>query len=156
MSRKRQETSEKEAVSEEREHNPTRSLAAGLIAFVMLLTALSLWTVIPVAWLWIGSQLTETQFPTLGPYLVALCGVIASILIVAWILGLLNELYLNLTGAHHIGPIRPSWLKSMRDTAKDTHPPTLLEVVIVGSVVIAVLALLVWFITLAGSPLPSA
>jgi len=143
-------------MSDQRRHNPTRTFAAVLIALLMLLAALSLWTVIPLAWLWIGSQLTETQFPTLGPYLVALGGVIASILVVAWILGLLNELYLSLTGVHHVAPIRPGWLKSMRDTPKETHPVTLLEAVIIGSVVIAILALLIWFITLAGSPLPNA
>lgn len=142
-------------MDDELKHRPTRTVAAGLVALVMLLAALSLWTAIPFAWLWIGSQLTDTQFPTLGPYLVVLVGAIASILFVAWILGLLNELYLSLTGVHHVAPIRPGWLKSMRDTPKDTHPVTLLEAVIVGSVVIAVLALLIWFVTLAGSPLPN-
>lgn len=146
---------ETDALSGERTHSIPKNLAAALVALVMLLAALSLWTVIPLAWLWIGSQLTDTQFPTLGPYLVALTGVIASILVVAWILGLLNELYLRLTGVHHVAALRPGWLKSMGDTPKDTHPPTLLETVIVGSVLIAMITLLVWFFTLAGSPLPS-
>lgn len=120
----------------------------------MLLIALSLWTVIPLAWLWIGSQLAATQFPTLGPYAVVLAGVVASILAGAWVLGLLNELYLRLTGTHNVVPIRLGWLRSLRDSSGAQHPPSLLETVIVGSVVIAILAMLVWFFTLAGSPLP--
>lgn len=128
---------------------------AGLVATAMLLAALSLWTVVPLAWLWIGSQLAATQFPSLGPYAVVLFGVIVSILIVAWLLGLMNELYLRLTGTRSVEPIRLGWLKSLRDSAKTQQPPTLLETVIVGSVVLAAIALLIWFFTLAGSPLTS-
>lgn len=120
----------------------------------MLVIALSLWTVIPVVWLWIGSQLAATQFPSLGPYAVVLLGVIASILAGAWLLGLLNEAYMRLTGTHDVVPIRLGWLRSLRDSSRSQHPPSLLETVIVGSVIIAVLTLIAWFFTLAGSPLP--
>ncbi len=120
----------------------------------MLLFALSMWTAIPLAWLWIGSQLAATQFPSLGPYAVVLFGVVGSILVVAWILGLLNEVYLRLTGTHDVVPIRLGWLRSLRDSSSTKHPPSLLETVIVGSVLIACFALLAWFFTLAGSPLP--
>ncbi len=120
----------------------------------MLLIALSLWTVIPIAWLWIGSQLAATQFPSLGPYAVVLIGVIVSILIGAWVLGLLNELYMRLTGTHDVVPIRLGWLRSLRDSSSAQHPPSVLETVIVGSVILALAAFLLWFFTLAGSPLP--
>jgi len=132
--------------------NPVRSVAAYLIAILMLLLALSLWTVIPVAWLWIGSQLAATQFPAMGPYAVVLIGVIVSILVVAWVMGHLNELYQDLTGVRTVEAIRLGWLKSLRDS-ESAHPPTLLETVIVGSVGIACVALVIWFFTLAGSPL---
>jgi len=129
-------------------------LAAAAVAGIMLLIALSLWTVIPIAWLWIGSQLAATQFPTLGPYAVVLFGVIGSILVGAWILGHLNEIYLRLTGTHDVVPIRLGWLKSLRDSSRTQHPPSVLETVIVGSVVLALAAFIAWFFTLAGSPLP--
>ena len=45
------------------------------------------------------------------------------------------------------------WMKSLRDSEKSGDPPSLLEVVIVGSVVIAVMAFIVWFFIAAGSPL---
>ena len=130
----------------------TRSLGAYAVAVVMLLLALSLWTIIPLAWLWIGSQLAATQFPAMGPYAVVLVGVIVSILIVAWFMGLLNDLYQNLTGSQRVDAIRLGWLKSLRDS-QSSKPPTLLETAIVGSVAIACVTLLVWFFTLAGSPL---
>ena len=128
-----------------------RSTAAYLVAGVMLLFALSLWTLIPLAWLWIGSQLAATQFPSMGPYAVVLVGVIVSILVVAWLLGHLNEVYLRLTGSRTVEPIRLGWLRSLRDSTVN-RPPTLLEAVIVGSVVISFIALITWFFTLAGSP----
>ncbi|MDQ2701154.1 MAG: hypothetical protein M3Y23_07480 [Actinomycetota bacterium] len=136
---------------ERKRHN----VAAALLAFLMLLFALSLWTAIPLAWLWIGSQLAASQFPSMGPYAVVLVGVIVSILVVAWLLGLMNELYLKLTGSRDVAPIRLGWMKSLRDSQKTQHPPTVLETVIVGSVVLAAIAMLIWFFTLAGSPISS-
>jgi hypothetical protein len=125
---------------------------AGLLALLMLLLALSLWTLVPLAWLWIGSQLAATQFPSLGPYAIVLFGVIGSILVVAWVIGLMNELYLRLTGSHTVEPIRLGWMRSMRDSEL-RQPLTLLEAVVIGSVVIAAISFVVWFFTLAGSPL---
>lgn len=134
---------------------PVRRVVAAVLALFMLLAAFSLWTVIPLAWLWIGSQVAATQFPSLGPYLVVLFGVIFSIMVVAWLLGLMNELYMKLTGSHTVEPIRPGWLTAMTDTSGFRQAPTLLEAVIIGSVVIAAITFLVWFLTSAGSSLPS-
>ena len=132
-----------------------RTVAAGLVACVMLLAALSLWSVIPLVWLWIGSQFANSQFPSLGPYLIVLFGAIASILLVAWILGRLNEVYIRLTGARDVGPIRMGWMKSLRDSEGTGGPPSLIEVVIIGSVIIAFIAFIAWFFIAAGSPLPN-
>ena len=134
---------------------PVRRVAAALLALAMLFATFSLWTLIPLAWLWIGSQVAATQFPSLGPYLVVLFGVIFSIMIVAWLLGLMNELYMKLTGSHTVEPIRPGWLTAMTDTSGLRQTPTLLEAVIIGSVVIAAITFLVWFLTSAGSSLPN-
>jgi hypothetical protein len=135
------------------EKSPVRRLAAAGVALVMLLLALSLWTVVPLAWLWIGSQLAGTQFPSLGPYAVVFFGVVLSILVFAWLIGLLNDLYLRLTGSHTVEPIRLGWMRSLRDSSGLQQPPTLLEAVVVGSVVISAIAFVTWFFTLAGSPI---
>lgn len=139
----------------EGKHKVSRNVAAGAVAGVMLLAALSLWSVIPLVWLWIGSQFANSQFPSIGPYLIVLFGAIGSILVVAWILGRLNEVYIRLTGGRDVGPIRMGWMKSLRDSEKTGDPPSLIEVVIIGSVVIAFFAFIAWFFIAAGSPLPN-
>jgi hypothetical protein len=132
-----------------------RSVAAGLVFLAMLLAAFSLWTAIPLSWVYIGSKLSETQFPSGGPYAIVAVGVVASILIVAWLIGRLNELYIRITGTNRLGPIRPTWLKSMRDTAPMRSSVTVVEAVLMASVMLAMLALTVWFFVWAGSPIPN-
>ena len=132
-----------------------RGLAAGIVVIAMLVAALSLWTVIPLAWVYIGSRLSDTQFPSGGPYMVVLVGIVVSILLIAWLLGRLNRVYVRITGTNAMAPIRPAWLKSMRDAPTRPQGPTVLEAVIVGSVVLAALAMGAWFFILAGSPLPN-
>jgi hypothetical protein len=130
-------------------------VAAAFVFVAMLLAAFSLWTAIPLSWVYIASKLSETQFPSGGPYAVVAVGIVASILVVAWLIGRLNDLYVRITGTNRIGPIRPTWLKSMRDTAPVQSSVTVVEAVLMGSVMLAALALTVWFFLWAGSPLPN-
>jgi len=136
-------------------HNPARGIAAGLVFVAMLLAAFSLWTAIPLSWLYIGSKVSETQFPSGGPYAVVAVGIIVSIIFIAWLIGRLNGLYVRITGTNRLAPMRPAWLKSMRDTGSAQSSATVVEAVLMGSVVLAALALTVWFFLLAGSPLPN-
>lgn len=136
-------------------HRASRGVAAGLVFLAMLLAAFSLWTAIPLSWVYIASKLSETQFPSGGPYAVVAIGIIASILIVAWLIGRLNNLYIRITGTNRLGPIRPTWLKSMRDTAPMRSSVTVVEAVLMGSVMMAMLALTLWFFLWAGSPIPN-
>jgi len=146
---------EQETHRETHAHRAGRGLAAGLVVVAMLIAALSLWTVIPLTWVYIGSRLSDTQFPSGGPYMLVLVGIVTSILIIAWLLGRLNRLYVRITGTNTMAPIRPTWLKSMRDSPGAPTGPTVLETVIVGSVVMAGIAMGLWFFLLAGSPLPN-
>lgn len=136
-------------------HNPARGIAAGLVFVAMLLAAFSLWTAIPLSWLYIGSKVSETQFPSGGPYAVVAVGIVVSIIFIAWLIGRLNSLYVRITGTNRLAPIRPAWLKSMRDTGSTQNSATVVEAVLMGSVMLAALALTVWFFLLAGSPLPN-
>ncbi|HEY5941489.1 MAG TPA: hypothetical protein VIT89_01335 [Solirubrobacterales bacterium] len=135
-------------------HSAGRALAAGLVFVAMLLAAFSLWTAIPLSWVYIGSKVSETQFPSGGPYAVVAVGIVVSILVVAWLIGRLNDLYIRITGTNRLGPIRPTWLKSMRDTGPVANSVTVVEAVLMASVMLAALALTLWFFLLAGSPLP--
>lgn len=134
---------------------PARGLVASLIFVAMLLAALSLWTAIPLGWVYIGSKVSHTQFPSQGPYFVVAVGILVSVLLVAWLIGRLNRLYVQVTGTNQLEPMRPAWLKSMRDSSPRTGGTTVVEAVLMGSVLLAALALTFWFFLLAGSPLPN-
>jgi hypothetical protein len=134
-------------------HGAARSLAAGLIFLAMLLAALSLWTAIPLSWIYIGSKLSHTQFPSGGPYMIVAVGIVVSIVAIGWLISRLNDLYIRITGTNRLAPMRPTWLKSMRDTGSAVGTTTVVEAVLMGSVLLAALALTVWFFLLAGSPI---
>lgn len=144
-----------ETVTQSRETSPVRGMAASLIFVAMLFAALALWTVIPVGWIYIGSKIAETQFPAEGPYAVVAVGILVSILIDAWVIGHLNAFYVRVTGTNRLAPMRPTWLKSMRDTGGSRGTTTVVEAVLMGSVMLAVLVFIGWFFLLAGSPLPN-
>ncbi len=136
-------------------HNPARVVAAGLVFIAMLLAAFSLWTAIPLTWVYIASKVSETQFPSGGPYAVVAVGFLVSVLVVAWLISRLNNLYVRITGTNRLAPMRPAWLKSMRDTGGVQTSVTVVEAVLMASVMLAALALTLWFFLLAGSPLPN-
>jgi len=144
-----------EMVTDSHRAGPGRSLAAGVVFIVMLLAALSIWTAIPLSWIYIASKLSHTQFPSGGPYAIVIVGILASVLFVGWLIGRLNRLYIQITGTNRLGPMRPAWLKSMRDTSSQAGTTTVVEAVLMGSVILAALCLTFWFFLLAGSPIPN-
>jgi len=121
----------------------------------MLLAAFSLWTAIPLSWVYIASKLSHTQFPSGGPYAIVIVGIIASVVFVAWLIGRLNTLYIRITGSNRLEPPRPTWLRSMRDTTPVRGSVTVVEAVLMSSVMLAALALTFWFFFLSGSPIPN-
>ncbi len=136
-------------------HHPGRALVAGVVFLAMLVAAFSLWTAVPLSWLYIGSKVSETQFPSGGPYAVTGIGIVVSILVIAWLISRLNELYIRVTGTNRVVAMRPTGLKSMRDTGPAPSNVTVVEAVLMVSVMLAGLALTLWFFLLAGSPLPN-
>jgi small-conductance mechanosensitive channel len=144
-----------ETVTHPRGTSPVRGLAASLVFVVMLLAALALWTAIPLGWIWIGSKVATSQFPAEGPYAVVAVGIVVTILLDAWLIGRLNALYVRITGTNRLTPMRPSWLKSMRDTGSTANSTTVVEAVMMGSVLLAGVVFVAWFFLLAGSPLPN-
>jgi hypothetical protein len=132
-----------------------KNVAATAVFFAMLLGAFSLWTLIPLGWVYIASKLAKSQFPSIGPYMIVIVGIIVTVLIDAWIIGRLNDLYVRVTGSNRLVQSRPGWLKSMRDTGPTQSSVTVVEAVMMSSVMLAAVALMVWFFLLAGSPLPN-
>jgi hypothetical protein len=132
-----------------------RGLAASAVFVAMLLAALALWTAIPLGWIYIGSKASTTQFPAEGPYAVVAIGIIASIVFDAWLIGRLNALYVRVTGTNRLTPMRPSWLKSMRESSTPAGATTVVEAVLMGSVLLACMVFVGWFFLLSGSPIPN-
>jgi hypothetical protein len=132
-----------------------RKLAATGIFALMLVSAFSLWTVIPFGWIWLGSKLSTTQAPSSGPYAVVFFGIVISIIVVVLILSWLNHLYERLIGSTEIEVERVRLWKSLSDERSTVRRWTVLEAVILSSVLCAMLAMSVWFLFLAGSPLPN-
>jgi hypothetical protein len=144
-----------ETAAHPRVNSAATGLAASVVFLVMLLTALALWTAIPVGWIWIGSQVATTQFPAEGPYAVVGIGIILTVVLDAWLIGRLNALYMRITGTNRLAPMRPTWLKSLRDSGADGGTTTVVEAVMMGSVLLAGAVFVSWFFLLAGSPLPN-
>jgi hypothetical protein len=132
-----------------------RNAAATAVFFAMLIAAFSLWTLIPLGWVYIASKLAKSQFPSMGPYLIVVVGIIVTVLIDAWLIGRLNDVYIRVTGSNKLVQTRPGWLKSMRDAAPVRGTVTVVEAVMMSSVMLAAVALMLWFFILAGSPIPN-
>jgi hypothetical protein len=135
---------------------PVFGAAAGVVVAIMVLGAFSMWTIIPYGWIWIGSMVSDSQQPSGGPYMVVFVGIVLSIVAMAWILSRLNRVYVRITGStrlprHYL----PAWKKSLSDDRSSPHGMTVLEGVILASVLLAGVAMAIWFFVIAGSPLPS-
>ena len=46
----------------------------------MLVAAFSLWTIIPLSWVYIASKVSHTQIPSIGPNLVCVAGILFTVL----------------------------------------------------------------------------
>lgn len=128
--------------------------AALLLIALMAVGSVFLWLVVPVGWLWIASHSTETSAPTLGPYLLVIFAIPVTMYIVGKLLFKTNSLYERVTGQEAEVRVQLPWHKSMRDAPGSGRPTTVLDVVMISSVTIALVAFMIWFFFFAGSSLP--
>jgi hypothetical protein len=128
--------------------------AAVLLVALMAAGSIFLWLVVPVGWLWIASHATDTSRPTLGPYLLVIFAIPVTMFIVGKLLFKTNNLYERVTGQASEVRVQLPWHKSMRDSAASGRRTTLLDVVMISSVGVALLAFGIWFFVFAGSSLP--
>jgi hypothetical protein len=133
----------------------SKKAAATFLIVAMSVAALLLWVGIPIGWLWIGSQLVSSSQPSMGPYAVVAIGIVASVVIDAMILSRLNRTYQRVTGTDGQVRLQLPWMKSMRGERESGRSTSVLDIILVGSVTLAGLSMFLWWIFLAGSPLPS-
>jgi uncharacterized membrane protein YbhN (UPF0104 family) len=115
------------------------SKTAAVLLAIMLLGSLALWVGVPVAWLWIGSQI-QAETDSLGAALGAMMlGMVLSIAALVSLLTWLNGLHIELQAAR----------------GREIRGATALEQILVGSAALAVVAFVVWFFGFSGSePIP--
>ena len=133
----------------------TQTKAVALIGLMALGRAL-MWLGMPVLWIWLASRLQTGASPTLGPYVLVAFGLPLSMALIGrWLAGL-DRAFARTIGFDPNARRTPRpWLKSMRGERESGHRRTVLDVVMITSVVIAWTAFAIWFFGFAGSSLPS-
>ena len=130
-------------------------VAGTAIVGAMILGSVVMWVGIPIGLLWIASQLQSGTRPTLGPYLVVLFGLPLAMWLVAMGLKWLDLQFSRVTGYNANETRVPlPWLRSMRGERGSSRKTTILDVVMVVSIIVAGTGFAVWFFLFAGSSLP--
>lgn len=124
---------------------PRRRLASGALVAAMLAVSTSIWTLLPLGWLWVASRLADSTQPRMGLYALVLAGLVASVAAAMVILNRLHRRYAALHGAPPAAADRAAWLRSLRDEPRPASVPIGLERVLVLSVLVALAGLTVWF-----------
>jgi hypothetical protein len=129
--------------------------AALILILLMAAGSIAMWVVVPVAWLYLGSQMQKGSTPSLGPYVLVLAGIVVSMVVIGKLLGWMDRVYAILIGVSRQQRIQPPWHKSMRGERGSVRERTVLDSVMVVSVGLALVVFGVWFFAFAGSSLPT-
>jgi hypothetical protein len=128
---------------------------AVFLVLLMAAGSIVMWVGLPLGLIWLASSITNSSQPTMGPYLVILIGLPVGMFAVGKALGALDRMHGRITGRLDDGPQRAAWLQSMRDErATKRRRRSVLDTVMIVSVLLALLVGGIWFIAFAGSPLP--
>jgi hypothetical protein len=128
--------------------------ALGLI-LLMALGSVVLWIGIPVGWIYAVSRMVNSSQPSLGPYMLLIVGIPVTMALWGKLLFGLDNVYARVTGQHSEVQFRAPWLKSVRGERDNRRRLTVLEMTMIVSVSIALVAFAIWFLGFAGSSLPN-
>jgi hypothetical protein len=132
------------------------SPVALVLVLLMAAGSIAMWVGLPLGLIWLASAITDSSQPTLGPYLLILIGLPVGMFAIGKLLGSLDRMHGRITGRLDDGPQRAAWLQSMRDERGPRRKQrSVLDTVMIVSVLAALAAGAIWFIAFAGSPLPS-
>jgi hypothetical protein len=132
----------------------TTPIALALI-LVMAVGSVFLWIGIPIGWIYLVSKMVDSSQPSLGPYVLLIVAIPVSMAIVGKLLFSLDHVYSRVTGQDSEVRFRAPWLKSMRGERTTARRLTVLEMTMLVSVSLALLAFAIWFFGFAGSSLPN-
>lgn len=132
-----------------------RRLAAyGLVA-LMALGSVMMWVGSPIGWLWIASQLVQTNVPTAGGYVIVLVGLVVTTIVLGRLLAVFDGAHSAVLGLEREARVRHGWHESVSAGRSERSQVGVLERVMVVSVALALFGMAAWFVLFAGSPLPS-
>jgi hypothetical protein len=129
-----------------------RHLLRGAIALTIVVGSLFTWLGIPLFWIWVAAQFSH-EHPLV--YVVALAACPATMAAWGFMLYRLNAAYVLMGPAQEGPPERRSaWLKSLSAERRRRGPTSLIDVSMAASVLIAVLAMAIWFFGFAENYMP--
>ncbi|MGE4428329.1 MAG: hypothetical protein AB7G37_17885 [Solirubrobacteraceae bacterium] len=126
--------------------NGAQRLGGSLVFLLMLLCGLFMWAGSPYLWIRIAAARADSQNLSMGQVVFILGMIALTGLAMAKLLAVLNAFYSRVTGGEAEVVIRSPWNQSMRDGRTTGRVTTILDVVMVISVSLALLAAAVWFI----------
>ena len=138
-----------------RPHGLRDRLQRGLILAAMAVTAINIWTGSPLLALWVGSRLQGTSGLKMGAVFAVVVVMGATSFALVKLLGALGERHDRLLGIPP-GPRRQQpWLRSLsgertRDQRRRARISAL-DVILVGTVLVAAIAFEVWFFFFSGA-----
>ncbi len=132
-----------------------RRLLGALLILLMAVGSVVLWIGIPVGWLYLVSQLVDSSQPSMGPYVLVLVGIPATMIAMGKVLAMLDRAYGRVTRAAPQARVQMPWHRSLRGDRSPARAHSVLDAVMVASVALAVVCFAVWFFLFAGSSLPT-
>ena len=127
-----------------------------LLVLLMAAGSVVMWIGLPLGLIWLASALTDSSQPSMGPYVLILVGLPLGMFAIGKLLGALDRVHGRITGRADEGPQRAAWLQSMRDErGPRRRRRSVLDTVMIVSVLAALAGGAVWFLAFAGSPLPT-
>ncbi len=118
---------------------------AVLLIVLMAVGSVLMWLGVPLLWIYFVSQSVKSSQPSMGPYVLLLFGIPASMVVVGKLLGRLNRVYGEVTNTTPEVKVVLPWHRSMRGERDAGHPRTILDVVMVLSVGVAMTLMGIWF-----------
>jgi hypothetical protein len=131
-----------------------RPIAAGGLMALMAVGSVAMWTVIPIAGLWVASRLSDSYTQMgVAPLLAAAVGIPVAMAVAAKLLARVERLHMRITGTAPPSRVVPARRRSLGDSRPERL--TTLDRILVLSVLVAMVAMAVWFFAFAGSSLPA-
>jgi hypothetical protein len=124
---------------------------------VMILAAVNIWTGSPLLAVWVGSRVVSSSRPTMGALFLIVVVLAAMSIALIYVLNSASAAHDRLTGRRQAVRQHVPWLRSMRaervETERSKRELTVLERVLVITVVVAILLFEVWFFFFSPSPI---